>query len=276
MTGDEKHQQGADLIRQAFVRARQSGSPDWQTMTIAVLKNRLLDLTNREFKESEWGATTFKEFVEKFGDIVTLDEISRPPRVTLCGDAAVPLPGGEPAGTARDIGPRKRIRNDLWIAVLDYGGGDSYVWENGHATSVDPGQVSSGQKVLPSLTKADFKAWRAEFVDRISAESSGAEPFLRSWLEREQPLGMLPPEYRIPWVVELKRRVLGRLEDWFRSNDLPIPPDLVVGDEEPQQESRGEGTSALRDYVLAAIREMTDDELEALQLPATAALRIKR
>lgn len=274
MTG-EKHEQGADLIRKAFAVARQSGSPEWRTMTIAVLKNRLLDLTNREFKEADWGATTFKEFVEQFGGVVTIDEADRPPRVTLRDEAALPVSGGKPAG-ARDIGPRRRIRNDLWTAVLDYSGPWVYVWENGYATAVASEKVAPGATVLPSLTKAEFKAWRTEFVERISAESSGADPFLRGWLEREQPLGVLPAEYRVPWVIELKRRVLGRLEDWFRANDIPVPADLVVGDEEPAEEDRDEGAEALREYALAAIRGMTAAELEALQLPATAALRAKR
>lgn len=275
MTG-EKHEEGVSLIRQAYDAARASGLSEWQTMTIAVLKNRLLDQTNREFKESDWGADTFKEFVEQFGDVLSIDATSRPPRATLRTYSDSSPAGAVGEGGTRDIGPRKRIRGDLWNAILDYTGRRAYLWENGNLLVVEPDQVVAGAKKLPSLTKAEFKAWRSEFADRVSAESQGAEPFLRSWLEREQPLGALPPEFRIPWVVELKRRVLERLENWFRTNAIPCPPDLVVGDEEPPAQGHPEADEALRGYVQAVVREMTDAELEALQLPVSATFRVRR
>ena len=43
------------LIMQAFEVARRSGRPDWHTMTVAVLKNRLLNLTNRSFRRKIMG-----------------------------------------------------------------------------------------------------------------------------------------------------------------------------------------------------------------------------
>ena len=64
------------LIRDAFEKAKASGSPDWHRMTVAVLKNRILDLTQGLFKESDHGATTFQDFVRQHGDILELDESS--------------------------------------------------------------------------------------------------------------------------------------------------------------------------------------------------------
>ena len=54
-------------------------------MTIAVLKNRLLDLTAREFTEARYGATSFKDFVSHYPDILQLDDSVFPPVVELCG-----------------------------------------------------------------------------------------------------------------------------------------------------------------------------------------------
>ena len=42
-------------------------------MDVGVLKNRILDITNRSFLESDYGVTTFMEFVENHDNIMELD-----------------------------------------------------------------------------------------------------------------------------------------------------------------------------------------------------------
>lgn len=274
MTG-KQHEEGVQLIRNAFSRARETGAPEWRTMTAAVLKNRILDLTSRAFDEADWGASSFRVFLEQFDDVVAVDASTRPPRVTIREDATALAPSSERDGLP-DIGPQKRVRADLWNAVLDYSGRWAYLWDDGRVTKAVPDRLPAGGKVLPSLTKAEFKGWRSDFLDRIGGEHAGAQPFLRNWLEREEPLATLPPEFRIPWVVELKGRVLKRLQDWFRDNNVIPPLDLVVGEDETLQASQGKGAEDLRQYVLAAVREMTAAELGALQLPASVAFRVKR
>ncbi len=46
---DELHAAGARLIFAAFAQARDSGREDWRRMTLAVLKNRILGLTDCDF-----------------------------------------------------------------------------------------------------------------------------------------------------------------------------------------------------------------------------------
>jgi hypothetical protein len=276
---ERQHERGAELIRAAFDRARESGAPEWRTMTTAVLKNRILDLTDRGFAESDWGAPSFGGFLKLFPDVVTLDLAGRPPRATLVSEEAPAAAPTEAEPGQREIGPRRRIRGDLWSAVLDYSSPGEYWWDGSRAVRVKPGSSLEGAEArrLPTATQEEFKAWRAEFVKRKSEESPGAGAFLHSWLDREEPLTALPGTFRIPWVVELKRRVLDRLEDWFTVNEIAPPPDLLIDESAPPPGSSGSGDpSSLRDYVLAVVGQMTREELEALNLPVSALLRVKR
>ncbi len=76
-----------ELIRAAFAKAQESGRPDWQRMTVAVLKNRILDLTEGTFRESDYdyGASTFQEFARNHGDILAFDDTRTPPVAILKG-----------------------------------------------------------------------------------------------------------------------------------------------------------------------------------------------
>ena len=89
-------------------------------MTVAVLKNRLLDLTDRTFKESDYGSGTFWEFVKGNKDILILDETTTPPVAILKG-----------VSPDDHASAQSRIRPDLWRAVLDFSSGDMYFWDPG-------------------------------------------------------------------------------------------------------------------------------------------------
>jgi hypothetical protein len=260
------HEQGARLIRSAFNLARESGSADWQTMTTAVLKNRLLDLTDREFKETDWEAKSFREFVALFSDVIEAVPGAHPSEVRLLGD--LHLPPGVASGKPLDLGARRNIRSDLWNAILDYSSGKKYWWDGERAVSDAEDAVSLG-KLLPTLDEEEFKTWRHEFVQEQSTEKSEHASFLYGWLERTEPLAQLPASLRIPWVIELKRRVLTRLEEWFEQEGIPLPADVVT-DNWPKKRT---DTDVLRDRVLAAVSSMSREELESLMLPATVLLR---
>ena len=121
------------LIRDAFEKAKASGRPDWHRMSVAVLKNRILDLTQGLFKESDHGATTFQDFVRQHGDILELDRNTKPPVAILKGVS--PEPESTPQRTA------VRIRADLWRAVLDFSSHRRYVWDGEeHVARPDDGR----------------------------------------------------------------------------------------------------------------------------------------
>jgi hypothetical protein len=95
------------LILQAFRMARDSGKADWRRMAVAVLKNRLLQLTRGAFSETAFGAQTFPEFVLRDAEITRLDKSTWPPIVELTVD----LPQ-----RAEDVAPpvagQGRVRSD--------------------------------------------------------------------------------------------------------------------------------------------------------------------
>jgi hypothetical protein len=62
------------LTRQAFEQARLSGRQEWQMMTTAVLKNRMLQLTSREFTEAAYGANSVLDLVRLIPETVELEE----------------------------------------------------------------------------------------------------------------------------------------------------------------------------------------------------------
>ena len=118
-------QDAQQLIVRAYKEARHSGKPDWRRMTTAVLKNRLLDLTGRDFDETDYGASSFMGFVSRYPDMLQVDDSVFPPIVELYGMEADRLPsaGDEYTPTAY------HIRSDLWQAALDYSSGMQYVWD---------------------------------------------------------------------------------------------------------------------------------------------------
>ena len=269
MTGE--HQRGVELIESAFAAARNTGSPDWRSMTSAVLKNRILDLTDREFDEADWGADSFRAFLGQFDDILRVDPSKRPAQVTLLEERSSSTVGSAPSPVL-DLGRERQIRRDLWNAVMDFSSGCAYGWDCDRAVPIGLDDTSD-MLLLPTLSKEEFKGWREDFVKRQVADGTDAET-LDLWLKQEGAMKDLPGGLRIKWVVELKRRVLERLQGWFSEKNSQPPSDLIVDEEE--RGSDDASTEALRELVLATVRAMNADELQALCLPPAAVLRSRR
>lgn len=90
-------------------------------MTTAVLKNRLLSLTDRQFNEATYGASSLADFVSKFSDILNIDDGQSPTVIELKDRENTGLDfGGESRIT--------RIRSDLWRAIFDRSSGNTYYW----------------------------------------------------------------------------------------------------------------------------------------------------
>jgi len=69
-----KNQELREMFVQAFADARAGGKPDWRNMNLSVLKNRLLQRSERRFQETDYGGKTIKELVERFPDLLKIDE----------------------------------------------------------------------------------------------------------------------------------------------------------------------------------------------------------
>lgn len=153
-----RHARGATLILAAFAAAKRRGRDDWQRMTVAVLKNRILAV-DPEFREDDWGARTMADFVGEFTDLVTLDRTPKPPIVQLHDNRISQVPDEVPSALAPSVsGPSNDwlIRPDLWQAVTDYRSGSRYVWDGSAAVAI-PADADPDIS-LPQLPSVDHDA----------------------------------------------------------------------------------------------------------------------
>jgi hypothetical protein len=258
----------------AFAAARRRGRQDWQKMTVAVLKNRILDV-DPEFREEDWGARTMVDFAGEFADLVTLDRAPKPPIVQLRDSHVSQVLDEVPSSAAPSApGPSGdwRIRPDLWQAVTDYRSGCRYIWDGSTAVAISAHADPDDQDLqLPSVDRDELRGWRAEFI----AEQGGSElsTALANWVEMKLPGSALPGRLRVRWLIFRKRRIRDLLAKWFDEHGIEPPGDLVETARRHDGGSHAE-TEQLRALVVRSVNGMTRAELEALQLPSTALLRI--
>lgn len=72
-----------DLVIRAFELARQRGKADWRRMSTAVLKNRILQLTDHTFSERQFGADSFSSFLRLCSGVIRVDRNTRHPTIEL-------------------------------------------------------------------------------------------------------------------------------------------------------------------------------------------------
>jgi hypothetical protein len=234
-------------------------------MAIPVLKNRILLLTGGQFRESEFGASSFREFLGGLPSGLLARDESQPPGFVILssGDAA----------TASAQGPRyARVRSDLWRAALDYSSGQRYVWDASLkqarlAKTDEPGPY------MPTISATEFKAVRLAFADNLKARVSG-DPGdrLAVWAAEGLPTAFLPPRLRPLWNVELKRQVEARLQPWFAANQVEPPSSFTY---EWQVSPEKGTTDQLRHFILSCIKAMSEQELAELRIPPRVALRVR-
>jgi len=259
------------LLVSAFLAAKRSGKSDWRRMKIAVLKNRMLQLSKGKFKESFHGVHSFRQVLEKLHEKVTIEgdvAVLTEPAGGTPVDHPVEAPTETGIGNPPDLGSAKvRIRPDLWQAVIDYSSGAIFAWdtEGQRARRSQKGDTH----ILPTVKREEFGAWRLEF-----AKEQGEEANLSRWMNGRGSMAELPFRLRGPWSGFLRLRVEQRLKDWFTTNELVSPSITEVMPANPNLvPSRDED---LREMVLACVKAMTPEELERLFLPAAAMLRARQ
>ena len=259
------------LIREAFGAARRTNRPDWHLMTIAVLKNRLLVLTDGKFNESDYGAITFSDFVRQHMDVIDVDWSVFPPVARL--RKAETTPGAEPESTFFE---RTRIRGDLWRAVLDYEGGHRYVWDASRRQA-RPAEEGDEGLDIPTATREIIAGWREKFVEETegTVESEVDRERLHNWMREALGTRFLPYQLQGAWSGRLKDEVENTLRGWFRSSNLEEPSDLTyaVGGPSLALESQAR-INSLRDLIVECTRMMSLNELRAVNLPASVVERV--
>ncbi|MFC7875209.1 hypothetical protein ACFUS2_29255 [[Kitasatospora] papulosa] len=264
------YEDGRHIIIQAFEAARRSGRTNWSAMTTAVLKNRLLNVTNRAFKENDYGAQNITEFIKEYPDLLALDDSTTPPSVTLLDTSAV----SQRVGTNVSRG---RIRPDLWRAVMDYRSGSSYLWDGEQAIPAYPtlGHDNETLPRLPTISVSDMTAWRRSFQQRLPQDLTLDQEGIagvENWVTRGLPTNELPLPARSLWNEFLNQQVVERLATWFRENMVPIPDDMVRN-RVIRKNVPPVGVNQLRELILRCVRTMTEEELKAINLPPAAVLR---
>ena len=254
---------GRQLIIEAFKQARDSGKSDWYRMTTAVLKNRLLDLTDRGFNESDYGAWSFTDFVSRRSDILNFYRDQLPVVVELKPEQR----RGPDSDSAPGLPTRMRIRGDLWRAVFDRSSGSKYYWL-AEIGEVGTSPTEGSSPILPIIDAETDRQMRRSFVTSLSSPP----PEATEWAEFLLPLVKLPAELRYQWNQTLTEHVHQRLTGWFFENGLEPPPDLIARVEQ-RQDRRTTDTEELRRLIQRVVQEMTEEELYQLPLPTRAVLK---
>lgn len=221
------------LIKKAFAQARQKQGQSARSMTLAVLNNRLLQLTNRQFKPADYGAKSLRALLATLAPKVVISGDPHHPVVELSQPAPEqrPLSKPAPATSARpkpltvastNVGAplsieSGRIRDDLWSAVINYASGQRYVWDEslGRPREARPDDT---QPAFPTLTPNELNDWRREFLDIHAGTLNASDLALAMrWREQGLPTHHLPLSLQQPWRGELTRRVRQRLHAFFGS-----------------------------------------------------------
>lgn len=278
------------LVLDAFAVARRTGKAGWDTMTTAVLKNRLLDLTNRMFSEGDYGARDMAAFAKSMPDLIELiPGVGIGPALVRLVDpdsvdrAAPPPPTAGSEGRPRSAA-RVRVRRDLWRAALDWNAVGQLVLDAG---SIRP-RAEGDDPALPVFTPVPeslFESWKQEFVDASLPAAQGAEAgALLAWARQPAPARTLGRSLQDRWMDALRTHVLDYLRGWFLQQGVVPPADLAYDEPEAsgiqtEPDDRRQGLAAptrrLKDFVLRCVHEMTEDELSALPIPAGVAARIR-
>jgi hypothetical protein len=278
--GAESEQRLRRLIRDAFEAARRGGRADWQQMTIAVLKNRLLTLTDRQFSENDYGERTISDLVRRLPDLLEVDDSTIPPGVRLLTDNPIKV-----AGPLRDAGEiylePARVRRDLWDSIVDYRSHQRYIWNGSLALREGEATAeATAVLILPTLTEVEMAGWREAFVatnSSLVAHDAALLAQLESWQHHGLGTASLPHVLRPPWNTELKKLVVRRILDWFEVQSALPPVDLLQYRPRAHDTASVDvTTSALRELVLRCVRVMTHDELKELRLPPEAVLRMRQ
>ena len=214
-----------DLVRRAYLMAQKRGKSDWYRMTLAVLKNRLLDLTGRQFNETDYGAANFHEFIRQMPDLLVLDLNVFPPVAEIKWGreankkAHLPEVGSlekKTDGESELIYEGNGIRSDLWTAIVDYRSEKVYVWDSDRrCVRIDEEGVEGD--VLPTLDEEELYKWRNQFAEEyLEPLSSTDRRRLKNWCDRGHGIMELPAHLKSAWDKYFKRGVAERLKVWFR------------------------------------------------------------
>lgn len=258
------------MISQAFEASRAAGKPDWEEMSLAVLKNRLLDLTERGFRESEYGAPNMAYLAFLTQDLLEA-KISESGVQSVHFKGHTTSPGERPEPEALSAG-HSRLRRDLWVAFVDYRVA-SYVWDVVAGKAI-AGEAGPGRLQIPSLTPQIEAGLRGSFRESVAPELEVLEEHaVDEWVNKRLGTPGLPPSLRGRWNGFFRDSVVQRIVEFFKEVGIAPPSDMLSDNKDHHGDS---SPSALRAFVMRCIDIMTEEELASLPLGAAISLRAQR
>lgn len=261
-----------ELILMAFQQAQESSKREWTAMAVPVLKNRLLELSSKTFRETDYGSPNIWHLVTRFPDLLGTEGVRPREHVRLLQPHRVAADSREQPGTLDPAGT-SRIRQDLWQAMFDYASEKTYVWDEvtGRArvrSESDRAEIL----VMPTLTAEDMNELRKEFVHVQESVSEHDEERLETWVRTSGPTVALPRLYRSLWNAHLKSHAANKLRSFFLAASLDVPKDLLGRTDEPvEPASEVERTRRLAHRYIDA---MTAEELSRLSIEMAVLLRV--
>lgn len=226
----DKRDTALGLIQAAFSRAERKSAARVTTMTLAVLKNRLLDITDRRFNPLDFGAADMRAFVAQLSPhVIMIDPQGSNPSIKYVGDlgSASPAdiapqtkaPARKVAAVQREHLPGRggRIRDDLWDAIMDYRSGLYYIWDD-RAGIARPGHPDESFAMMPTITPVELAEWRLSFLNDHQTDLSGSDlASAQRWQELGLATTYLPSGLQQPWNREVALRVRLRIQEFFAS-----------------------------------------------------------
>jgi hypothetical protein len=255
------------LIEQAFAQAERKQGGTVRSMTLAVLNNRLLNITNRQFKPSTYGAANLLELLESLSPELAVSGSRQNLTVERKHSSGTQQQHTAEVMNAPMVIEGGRVRKDLWLAVVDYSSGRRYIWDDKQGLAREATREDS-QPTFPTLTADEMHGWRGEFLQAVSANLNSADLALATrWQEQRLPTGSLPLSLQQRWNSELTRRVRQRLHSFFGSR---LNVGAQVGTAARSLDTRG--LSSVLDDEIATARDIGDSfavgELLARKLEA--------
>ncbi len=242
-------------------------------MTLAVLNNRLLQMTDHRFRPQDFGAKDLKAFASLLHPYLRLVGEPNRPAVewTSASDstASDSAPPSAAHGNTSVTGPTQvavnpsappqgeagRVRKDLWMAIMDYSSGRPYIWDASAGRARVAQANDEGALRMPTLTMVELAEWRFSFVEANKGQLQGqALVSAQRWQEQGLPTTYLPFTLQQLWNKELALRVKQRLQDFFSR----LNQGGAIDTEEVSASSRAEAERAALEAEVGAASDRGD------------------
>ena len=178
------------------------------------------------------------------------------------------------------------LRKDVWSAfVTAWPPGKRFIHRRDGTVRMGfaepPGPTSDWVEIKP-LDQDSQKAWANEFLAQRGLEQDeGVRRALESptwYRELTEKIREVNPLIATHWNQRRSMRVVQAVQDWIKSNDLPpesvFEPYAPAG--RPTVAARRSAVTGLRGGLLAAVQQMTVDELLKIKIPTRCLLTVFR